>query len=64
VGDQSDRAKSTFPAAIDGDAAEQWPTFLGQARARDLLNGAEADRADTDKKASEIECATEKEECG
>jgi hypothetical protein len=56
LGDQSDRAKSTFPAAIDEDAA-------AQARAGDLLHGAEAYRADTDKKASEIECGIEKGEC-
>jgi serine/threonine protein kinase/tetratricopeptide (TPR) repeat protein len=35
MGDQSNRAKSIFLAAIDEHAPEQWPAFLGQACAGD-----------------------------
>jgi eukaryotic-like serine/threonine-protein kinase len=44
MGAQSKRAKSIFLAAIDQYTPEQWPTFLGQACAGDLLLRTEVEK--------------------
>jgi serine/threonine protein kinase/tetratricopeptide (TPR) repeat protein len=42
--EQSNRAKAIFLAALDEQAPEQWPTFLGQACAGDALLRAEVEK--------------------
>ena len=44
MGEQSNRAKSIFLAAIDEHAPELWPAFLEQACAGDVLLRAEVER--------------------
>src|SRR5215831_2099127 len=44
MGEQSNQAKSIFLAAIDEHAPEQWPAFLEQACAGDVLLRAEVER--------------------
>ena len=44
MGDQSNRAKSIFLAAIEDHVPEQWPAFLDQACAGDVLLRAEVEK--------------------